>query len=681
MHSVQESLQDRVDKLLFSLSSLGDIGEALTSTGDFSATVRALLHLVLGVLTISKGAMLLFDGEQKTLSVWTARGLGRARLRLRLEDEWVQMLVKEAYRPLSRSELDGLLKPMVYRYAAQLDALQVHLWVPLVVQDRLLGVLSVSERFLQRAYADEDLELLSTIARHISVGLYNHRLIEEIKASNFRLNHKVLELETLYDVGMAITSVLDISELVEEILIRLVGILDVRGGFLMLQDEAGGSLDTAACFGIEEEEIGRMRFSGDGDVLAEAMGTGRSCILNGLGEQLGSVSFRNLMVIPLKGGEEVLGVLGVVDRERREGGVMEFTEEDERLAYSFANQAGVAVANARLIEETEALFEAFVKVMATAIDEKARYTRGHIERVALLTMALAEAVSQTNEGPYADVRFSEEELNELRIAGWMHDVGKVTTPEWVVDKATKLQTVFDRIELVKTRFEMIRERLRAQALQRKVDLLEQGKGRAALHEVDMELERQVQELDEDFRFLIRVNVPQGLMQEEDLERLQQVARKTYIEDGKARPYLTQDELENLSIREGSLTDAELEVMHNHAAVTLKMLQHIPFTKKLRNVPWYAGAHHEKLDGSGYPLGISGDQLPLQTRILAVADIFEALIATCRPYKKPKTLEETIRILRLMVQDGHLDAAVVDLLVEENVYHRVPEIGEVVSSTF
>lgn len=245
-----DHLEDRVDKLLFSLASLGDIGEALTSTGDFSSTLRSLLHLVLGVLTISKGAVLLFDRERSLLSVRTARGLGRARITLRLEDDWVQRLAQES-RPLSRAELNRSLKRMATQYAPQLDTLEVHLWVPLVVRQQLVGVLSVSERFLKRPYTDDDLELLATMARHLAVGIFNHHLIEEIKASNFRLNHKVLELETLYDVGMAVTSVLDISRVVDEILIRLIGILDARGGFLVLKNETSGHLRIATCFGSD----------------------------------------------------------------------------------------------------------------------------------------------------------------------------------------------------------------------------------------------------------------------------------------------------------------------------------------------------------------------------------------------------------------------------------------------
>ena len=397
-------------------------------------------------------------------------------------------------------------------------------------------------------------------------------------------------------------------------------------------------------------------------------------------DQASGYRCKSMLVIAMRDHEdEIIGVLQLINALDARGQVIPFSSAVEDLIASLASQAAVAITNVRLIQEMEALFEAFVKVMAAAIDEKAHYTRGHIERVALLTMAISESISETNEGPYANVHFSEEELNELRIAAWMHDVGKVTTPEWVVDKANKLETVFDRVELIKTRFGMIREQIRARAFERKVVLMEQEKGGAAVCEVDAALEKQIQELDEELDFLIRVNTPKEFMKDEHLERLQQIGKKTYLEDGKAVPYLTEDELKNLSIRKGSLTGEQIGIIRNHAAITLKMLEHIPFTKKLKNVPRYAGAHHETLDGSGYPLGISGDQLPLQSRILAVADIFEALSARDRPYKKSKTLEETVRILGFMVKDGHLDPALVDLVVKEKVYNKVPSIRETLAA--
>ncbi|MFH1008571.1 MAG: HD domain-containing phosphohydrolase [Candidatus Latescibacterota bacterium] len=393
-------------------------------------------------------------------------------------------------------------------------------------------------------------------------------------------------------------------------------------------------------------------------------------------DQASGYCCKSMLVLPMRDHEdEIIGVLQLINAMDARRQAIPFSSAVEDLIASLASQAAVAITNVRLIQGMEALFGAFVKVMATAIDEKAHYTRGHIERVALLTMAISESISEADEGPYADVSFSEEELNELRIAAWMHDVGKVTTPEWVVDKANKLEAVSDRVKLIRTRFGIIREQMRVLALERKVALLKKGSGEAELNAVDGELEESIQELGEDLDFVIRVNTPEEFMKDEYLERLQQIAQKTFLENGETTPYLTEDELENLSIRKGSLTPKQIGIIRNHAAVTLKMLEQIPFTKKLKNVPRFAGAHHEMLDGSGYPLGIAGDQLPLQSRILAVADVFEALSARDRPYKKAKTVEETMRILGFMVKDGHLDPDVVDLLIKEKVYNKVPSIRE------
>ena len=515
------------------------------------------------------------------------------------------------------------------------------------------------------------------------------------------------QMQRLNEIGIALSSERDLNRLLERIMTEARAFTHADAGTLYLVQDESRQLKMEI---VQNETLG-MRFGGisggeipwnpivplvgpDGspnctNVSASVAISGKTVNIPDVYEteafdfegtrradQASGYRCKSMLVIAMRDHEdEIIGVLQLINAMDARRQVIPFSSAGEDLIASLASQAAVAITNVRLIQEMEALFEAFVKVMATAIDEKAHYTRGHIERVAHLTMAISESISATNEGPYADVHFSEEELNELRIAGWMHDVGKVTTPEWVVDKANKLETVFDRVELIRTRFGMIREQLKARAFERKVALLEQGEGADAVCEVDTELERQVRELDEELDFLIRVNTPEEFMKDELLERLQQIGKKTYLEDGKAVPYLTEDELENLSIRKGSLTRDQIGIIRNHAAVTLKMLEHIPFTKKLKNVPRYAGAHHETLDGSGYPLGISGDQLPLQSRILAVADVFEALSARDRPYKKPKTLEETMRILGFMVKDGHLDPDLVDLLVKEKVYNKVPSIRE------
>jgi hypothetical protein len=230
----------------------------------------------------------------------------------------------------------------------------------------------------------------------------------------------------------------------------------------------------------------------------------------------------------------------------------------------------------------------------------------------------------------------------------------------VVDKPTKLTTIFDRIELVRTRFALIRRGFELQVAR---GTLEEQKGQRLMAEVD-----------DDCDFVARVNSPGEFMEDADLARLQEIAAKVYIHDGEQRPLLTAEELENLSIRKGSLTDAERQKINDHAAMSIKMLEQIPFTRKLKQVPTIAGAHHERLDGSGYPQGLKGDEISLQARILALVDIFESLTADDRPYRtKPLSRELVLKILQAMVDDNHLDHEVHELFQREDLFDTLDEI--------
>jgi hypothetical protein len=231
------------------------------------------------------------------------------------------------------------------------------------------------------------------------------------------------------------------------------------------------------------------------------------------------------------------------------------------------------------------------------------------------------------------------------MAAWMHDVGKVTTPEYVVDKATKLQTIFDRIEAVKTRLEVLKRDAEIATLKGRVNSA-------------ADLAR----FAEMASFLEQVNAGGEFLADEKIERIREIGRLEFEMNGKLRPLLTDEEIENLSIRRGTLTGAERGIINNHVSLTIKMLEKLPFPKKLRRVPEFAGMHHEKLDGSGYPRGIGAEKIPLQARILAVADVFEALTAADRPYSHGKKLSEAMRIIGFMVKDKHLDADICDLLV-------------------
>jgi HD-GYP domain-containing protein (c-di-GMP phosphodiesterase class II) len=379
---------------------------------------------------------------------------------------------------------------------------------------------------------------------------------------------------------------------------------------------------------------------------------------------------RSILGVPMKDHEDqIIGVLQLLNAlHPQTGEVVPFSAQDQSLIQSLASQAAVAINNVRLIAETERLFDSFVEVMATAIDERSPYTGGHIRRVAEMAMAVAHAVNACREGPLGARQFSEDELNELRIAAWMHDIGKITTPEWVVDKPTKLHTLFDRIELVRTRFALIAKSIELERAERLASGTPLPEGAAE------EYEGRLRALAEDLAFLERANTPGEFMQDADLERLRQIAGQTYMEGGQERPYLSGDELKNLCIRKGSLTAEERQKINDHASMSIKMLAQIPFTRKLGQVPQIAGAHHEKLDGTGYPQGLKADQISLQARILALVDIFESLSADDRPYRaKPMPREVVLRILREEVEAEHIDRDLYELFVREELYLKLDEI--------
>ncbi|MFH1571787.1 MAG: HD domain-containing phosphohydrolase [Gemmatimonadota bacterium] len=391
-------------------------------------------------------------------------------------------------------------------------------------------------------------------------------------------------------------------------------------------------------------------------------------------DQMTGYRTTSMLAVPMKDHEgEVIGVLQLINAtDRDRGQVIAFSAEDEALLQSLASQAAVAINNVRLIEDTERLFESFLQVMAAAIDERSPYTGGHIRRVAEMTMHVAAAINACTEGPLAGVHFSDEELNELRIAAWMHDIGKITTPEWVVDKPTKLTTITDRIDLVRTRFQLIRASIEIEMLRRQ--LSPKGAAGQLPEALQSEYDRLLAEIDESIAFLERVNLPGEYMADADLERLQRIASQTKGAGGVGDPSLTPDELYNLSIRKGNLNNEEYRKIKDHASMTLKMLGQIPFTRKLSRVPDIAGAHHEKLDGSGYPQGLTADHISLQARILALIDIFESLSADDRPYRaKPMAREIVLAILKEEVDRTHLDGEIFDLFVGQKLYLKLDEL--------
>jgi len=385
---------------------------------------------------------------------------------------------------------------------------------------------------------------------------------------------------------------------------------------------------------------------------------------------------RSFLTVPMKNHEgEIIGVLQLINRATPDTSeIAVFSEADLRLAESLASQAAVALTNRALIDQLEKLFESFIELINTAIDEKSPYTGGHCQRVPVLTMMLADAANEAKEGPLSAFTMSERDRRELRIAGMLHDCGKITTPVHVVDKATKLEAIIDRIGLVDTRFEVLKRDAEVEALQERLGLRDDARLDAAARGererlIGERLRERVSRLDEEREFLRSCNTGGEWMPPEAQARVREIAASHRWTDpsGRSVNLLTEEEVENLTVARGTLTAKDREIINHHIVATIKMLEALPWPKDLGNVPEYAGGHHERMDGEGYPRGLTREQMSVQARVMGIADIFEALTAKDRPYKPGKTLSESLRILGQFSQDGHIDPDLFDIFVRRKVY--------------
>jgi HD-GYP domain-containing protein (c-di-GMP phosphodiesterase class II) len=384
---------------------------------------------------------------------------------------------------------------------------------------------------------------------------------------------------------------------------------------------------------------------------------------------------KSFLTVPMRNHDnETIGVLQLINaQEPSSGAIVPFSPSDQRLAESLASQAAIALTNRMLINQLEQLFESFINLINSAIDEKSPYTGGHCQRVPVLTMLLAEAVSETRDGPLRDFHMSDKDRYELKIAGLLHDCGKVTTPVHVVDKATKLENIFDRIQLIDTRFEVIKRDAELDALRKRHIFLEQRKLMEAAEE-DKRLRDRLRQLDDDRKFLHACNIGGERMRDEDVDRVRRIGQYRWRDfAGHEAQFLTEDEVRNLTIRSGTLTEEERKVINHHIVATIRMLEALPWPKHLTKVPEYAGGHHERMDGKGYPKGLTREQMSVQARCMGIADIFEALTAKDRPYKKGKTLSESLEILGRMKLNNHVDPDLFDIFVRRKVYRRYAEM--------
>ena len=342
-----------------------------------------------------------------------------------------------------------------------------------------------------------------------------------------------------------------------------------------------------------------------------------------------------------------------------------FESTATRSLVILAAQAGAALRNVTLIEDLRGLFEGVVGLTVNAIDEKSPYTGDHCRRVPILTELIADAVCSSRHGALKDFTLSETERYELKIAALLHDCGKVATPVHVMDKATKLETIHDRVELIRLRAEILRRDLELRTLHD--EILSHGIAVPSATRWSEAASR----LDDDLAFVEGTNVGCEFMPESDRTRIDEIHSRYQWVDwaGLERGFITDDEAMNLKISRGTLNDEEREIINEHVVTTIDLLNQLPFPPDMQNVPAIAGAHHERVDGTGYPKGLGHEELSMQGRILGLADVFEALTAKTRPYKPGISLSDTLHILQRMVDEGHLDRDLHEVFIQEKVYLR------------
>lgn len=363
---------------------------------------------------------------------------------------------------------------------------------------------------------------------------------------------------------------------------------------------------------------------------------------------------KSVLTIPMKNHQQDLnGVLQLINAQNSEGYSVEFSADIVKQIKALTSLAAMIITNKQLVDEMENLFSSFSQLIASAIDKKSPYTGSHCRKVPEITMMLADACNHIDYGPLKDFTMTEDDYHELSVAAWLHDCGKVATPEYIMDKSKKLETIFDRIELVNARFEIA-----ARDIYHNIKLSD-----------DYKVE-QLKMLENDRLFIVNANTGGEFFDSDKVARVYQIAKRHQVSiAGKTQNIISDNEIENLIVARGTLTASERQIINDHMKVTVEMLESMPFPKHLKNVPEYACGHHEKMDGTGYPKGLKREQMSIQARIMAIADIFEALTANDRPYKAPKTLSETLTIMGRMKQNDHLDPDLFDVFIHQKVYLR------------
>lgn len=400
----------------------------------------------------------------------------------------------------------------------------------------------------------------------------------------------------------------------------------------------------------------------------------------------------SMLVLPLRDHEnQINGVLQLLNRQTIDGKVIPFSKADQTIVQAMSYQAAISLTTQQLLKEQIRLFNSFVMVLAEGLGEKSPYTYGHINRVADLSCSLAESIDNYEKGMYRKIHFNPSQMEELHLAGWMHDIGKLTTPEHVVSKPIKLQLLLDRFELILQKFNSKIKDIEIEYLKKELEATKKGRPKSHFESLKREKAEKTGNLIEDLKVLNASNIggefldveKRDLITAKNAETFDQYIRVkkrkingedriTEVDLAKRKirePLVNDEERDYLLISKGTLSEAERKIINDHADRSWRWLMKLPFPKKKMKLPLYAGAHHETLNGKGYPNRLNAGQLPIQSRIIAVADIFEALTANDRPYKSPMKLSKAMDIMGFMVKDGHLDPEIVKIFLKSGLFKK------------
>ena len=493
---------------------------------------------------------------------------------------------------------------------------------------------------------------------------------------------RIQKLETILNVAKAMSTERDLGVLLEEIVEHARSVVDATRGSIFLLDKDKNELWSKVAQGARE-----IRFPADKGIAGHVAQT--KTILN-IPDAYADPRFnpavdkatgfhtRNMLTVPMiSTKEDVVGVLQVLNKNvaGHEAEIEQglpgppFDAEDEEMLLALGGQAASAIENAILYDEINKLFEGFIAASVVAIESRDPTTSGHSGRVATLTCGLAEIIDRVETGPFADITFDYDQMKEIRYASLLHDFGKVGVRENVLVKAEKLYP--SEIAVLKARFDFIKRTLEKEALERKISIYQFSNPKETtelLARADADLAHKLAETEEILQFLLNCNVP-TVLEKGGFERLNEIAAQKFSSYEGTRPFLTTSELVSLSIPKGSLTNEDRLEIESHVTHTYRFLATIPWTSKLRRIPEIAYGHHEKLDGKGYPRSITAPEIPVQTRMMTISDIYDALTASDRPYKKAMPASKAIDILGYEAKEGKVDKSLLELFIESKVFER------------